>query len=313
MKTLSCKGLTDKDQLVLRSLVDLMISRTSDDWTYSEEGESDVVIVDTDNLSDPRNVIDEIEARNGVAIEYSNSNTSDTSRLRIQKPLRAANLISVFNSVESRLTRGEIPNTNNTGNTAGDTAGILDLISAGKATLLRVSSRDSSCVIDLSSCRYSIRGSLSLAELLVSPEKAITTLAPEEPQGHEDDWQPMPSLQWLVGMKLSGGELIGNLHAGSRFKLHHWPPADLAKLEPQAMTLSAILSRKSGATIDEVVAKSGIPDSDIIRFINGAYLAKAISIRAVSTDTEDDTPNRPEPPSKGLFDMIRNRLTRKPR
>lgn len=59
MRLLSSEGLSPKDQLVLKSMVDLLSIRTDDRWKYVEgslhvEGTvGDVVLIDIDNLEDP--------------------------------------------------------------------------------------------------------------------------------------------------------------------------------------------------------------------------------------------------------------------
>ncbi|MGF2736432.1 hypothetical protein [Marinobacter sp. DUT-1] len=319
MKTLSSKGLTEKDLLVLKSLVDLMMSRTNDTWEYAESENCDAVIIDTDNLQNSTAVIDEIESRHAVAIEYSTGANAGNARFRIKKPLRAADLIAVFNSVEAGLTPtnattpAQVQNTQSPTKTAtkGD-SGLPDLLGNSDLRFLTVETPQGQCLIDLVNNRYELTGDLSLEELLQDSEKKISL---NEPPGHQDDldtnWRTAPSIKWKLGIFLSEGALIKNLHSKSRFKLLRWPPSDIPRALPSAMALSALFSRKSGATIEEASSETNVSPEETVGFINAAYLSGVLSVRAFNLG-EHHLPAQTAH-SRGLFDKIRDRLKRKPK
>ena len=320
MKTLSSKGLTEKDLLVLKSLVDLMMTRTSDTWEYAEIGNCDAVIIDTDNLENSTAIIDEVETRHAVAIEYSTVASAGKTRFRIKKPLRAADLIAVFNSVGAGLApkNGAKPSTADdqppaqSGTSSGRGSGILDLLNSPDSRFLKITASDCECVIDLANDRYHITGDVALNEVLLSSGKSIalsTTSSLQE--SYEPSWQGSPSLRWKLGIFLSDGELIKTLHSKSRFKLLRWPPSDIPRAMPTAMALSALLSRKSGATIEEALSKTNVSSEEAIGFVNGAYLSGVLSVRAINLDDHDQKPVKTGH-TKGLFNKIRDRLKRKP-
>lgn len=320
MKTLSSKGLTEKDLLVLKSLVDLMMSRTSDTWEYADSENCDAVIIDTDNLHDSTAIIDEIEARHAVAIEYSTGASAGKTRFRIKKPLRAADLIAVFNSVEAGMApkNGVKPSADDDqppapGISSGRDSGTLDLLNGLDSRFLKITACNCECLIDLANDRYHITGDIALDELLRSSGKSIalsTTSWIED--SYEPTWQSTPSLKWKLGIFLSDGELIKTLHSKSRFKLLRWPPSDIPRAMPTAMALSALLSRKSGATIEEALSETNVSSEEAIGFVNGAYLSGVLSVRAFNLDDHDQQPVKTEQ-TKGLFDKIRDRLKRKPK
>jgi len=322
LKTLSSKGLTEKDLLVLKSLVDLMMSRTSDTWEYADSENCDAVIIDTDNLHDSTAVIDEIEARHGVAIEYSTGANAGKARFRIKKPLRAADLIAVFNSVEAGLTPREeagAPTSAKeaapaqTDHASGRNSGLPDLLNGSDSRFLKITANDCQCVIDLANDRYELTGGLTLDQLLRDPEMSV---ALDETPQHRDKldatWQTQPSLKWKLGIFLSKGELIKNLHSKSRFKLLRWPPSDIPRALPSAMALSALFSRKSGATIEEALAATNVLPEEAVGFVNAAYLSGVLSVRAFNLGEHDSKPVQAQH-SGGLFNKIRDRLKRKPK
>lgn len=319
MKTLSSMGLTPKDQLVLKSLIDLMISRTNEDWTYTDNGEGDVVIVDTENLQNSPEIIREMESRQTIVIEFSAVATAN-SRLRIQKPLRAANLIAVFNSVETELSdqKGR-PEANGTARreSAATPSGqnhrglLRKILETQNRHSLVIAANGAECIIDLVNDRYQTPGGLTPDDLLRSPSRQVKTSSTSSPAvGSENAWQAAPSIRWKLGLFLSDGMLIESLHSKSRFKLLRWPPSDVPRTFPYVMTLCALLSRKSGATLEEIQREANVSPSDAVALINGAYLANALSIRAFHLE-EQPSPSASAERPRGLFDKIRDRLKRK--
>lgn len=297
-----------------------MMSRTSDTWEYAESDNCDAVIIDTDNLENSTAIIDEIEARHAVAIEYSTVASAGKTRFRIKKPLRAADLIAVFNSVEAGLTPTKATTPTQVNNTPSRTktatngdSGLPDLLSNSDLRFLTVETPQGQCLIDLVNNRYELIGDLSLEELLQDSEKKIFL---NEPPGHQDDldttWRTAPSIKWKLSIFLSEGALIKNLHSKSRFKLLRWPPSDIPRALPSAMALSAVFSRKSGATIEEALSETNVSSEEAIGFVNGAYLSGVLSIRAFNLDDHDQKPVETGH-TKGLFNKIRDRLKRKPK
>lgn len=315
MKTLSCRGLTDKDQLVLRSLIDLMVSRTNERWALVDDATSSVVIVDTDNLKNSPEIIDEVESQHAVVIEYSSETTGKT-RLRIHKPLRAANLITVLNSVDAGpSSKTDVAETHQSqADSLGDLqhgGKHLDLLSGQSSPHLKIAAGDSDCTIDLSGDRYLLNGDQPFETLLGSPDRELTPCADQEHADQSDArWRSDASLKWKLGLYLSDGALFENLSSRSRFKLLRWPPPDIPRAFPGVMTLSALFSRPSGATIGEALQEANVSITDTVGFINAAYLSRALSIRAFKPEELDPTRAGTERPV-GLFSKIRDRLTRK--
>jgi hypothetical protein len=322
LKTISSRGLTDKDQLVLKSLIDLVITRTRHNWSYTDNTESDVAIVDTDNLSNLSSILNDLRAHRILAVEYSSREASSgVTPFRIPKPLRAANLISTINAVEASLESDETgPEQDSSAPPAQQSQAretlktdttASELLSGTGAQWLRITSGELYGVVELIGDRYQISPGSTLDELLAQPDRQVQGVAAPD-TSDPSAWHKTRSLRWKLGHYLSDGQLLNTLHGSSRFKLLRWPPSDVPRLAPHIMTLCALLGRKSGATLDEIVAESGIPKTDAIAFINGAYMAKALSVRAFNhAEKANPEAATEEPPPKGLFDKIRDRLKRK--
>lgn len=324
MKTISGRGLTSKDQLVLKSLIDLVITRTSYSWSYTDDESSDVAIIDTDNLSDPESIIGDLQRQKILAVEYSQSK-STKGQFYLPKPLRAATLIAAINSVEAVLDPSEQkPSHTDDGidalesylleNTPDITSSVTSVLSNFTGSLA-ITSGNQRCLIDLAGDRYQISNGISLDELLKRPDKRVTPVNKNPDTSTPTNWQTSPSLRWKLGIHLSEGALVNSLHSSSRFKLLRWPPSDVPRsASPYILNLCALLGRKSGATLEEIIAESKIPKADAVGFINGAYLARAISVRAFNSGDQAPTKGSPSAPAnQSLFAKIRDRLTRKPK
>lgn len=318
--------MTNKDQLVLKSLIDLVITRTRHNWSFTDDDSSDVAIVDTDNLTAPEKIIGELQRQRILSIAYSQTNPTG-GQFYLPKPLRAATLIAVINSVETALAKENPPDSRAAEatdpldplesylrrNTPETTTSVTNVLSNFTGSLV-ITSENQRCLVDLTGDRYQITNGASLDELLKSPGKRVTSLNRNADTETPENWQKSPSLRWKLGIHLSEGLLVNSLHSSSRFKLLRWPPSDVPKSAPFILNLCALLGRKSGATIDEIVAESQIPVAEAVGFINGAYLARAISVRAFnSADQPSTKAPRPETANRGLFERIRDRLRGKPK
>ena len=186
------------------------------------------------------------------------------------------------------------------------------MLSAADRQLLQVTGGGKTCVIDLAHERYRITPDEGILDLLKQHNKTITAIRGEcSDPVPLSEWQTSASLRWQLGLQLSDGKLMTSLHDTSRFKLLRWPPPDISRASPSIMTLCALLGRSAGATIDEIVSASNIPAHQAIAFINGAYLARAVSVRAFQTEAKDRNQATPAH-SRSLFAKIRDRLKRKP-
>lgn len=319
MRLLSSEGLSPKDQLVLKSMVDLLSIRTDDRWKYVEgslhvEGTvGDVVLIDIDNLEDPERITAAAEARQAVVIEYSMNTEAQTSHYRVQKPLRAAALISLLNLAGMRQGPTEDADRGRRAATqpAPEILDRLDVQDDEHPSWLKISTTDAECVVDLVNERYHMKGAHLLHDLLLTPGKSMTfsreSLAPT---GHGSGWVSLPHLKWRFGITLSGGQLCSSLRQRQRFKLTRWPPQDIARSYPDTLTFSALLSRKSGASIEEICESSGAPAEVVIGFINGAQLSGSLSDKIIGP-TDPAGPSGRKPGDNGLFRKIRERLKRR--
>lgn len=319
MKTISSRGLTEKDQLVLKSLIDLVINRTRYSWSYTESNPGDVAIIDADNLESPGDAFHQLRGQQVIVVAYGDGAVSDHTPFRIPKPIRAATLIAAINAIESSLEAGEDKDDGGTGQPAApesrqanEQPATRHLNNLGKSGL-HIKAGNLECLVDPTGNRYRITAGHSLEELLAQPDKTLE--AATSTKGHDGlaDWHSSPSLRWKLGIALSAGELVNNLHIGSRFKLLRWPPTDVTRSASHILNLCSLLSRKSGASVEEITSRSAVPRADTIAFINGAALAGALSVRAFGAAEQPAPQPRPEPQPKGLFEKIRDRLKRKPK
>lgn len=321
MKTLSSVGLSTKDETVLKALVDLLGPRTRESWVYSSERRADAVILDTDNTQEASRWLAEQDAGVSTSIAYSGGVSSLPAQHYLTKPLRAADLIAVLNTI---VDRPETAASANPAAVAGAAASATEPGAAGGQTPAQQLSDRPSGYVQITAAGETLvfdRGQ-RLCQSSLPPERLRDWLQgepadfaitwgedPVASPGNDTggNWRPDRDLLWTLGLHGSRGRLLRQLDPASRFKLLRWPDPALLRLAPYCVSLCALLSRKSGVTLDEIAAASDVPRADAVSFMNAASLTGILTVRTVKID--GDSPRRvAEASQRGLFAKIRSRL-----
>lgn len=316
MKTLSSVGLSTKDETVLRALVDLLGPRTRESWVYSSERRADAVILDTDNTQEASRWLAEQDAGVSTSIAYSGGVSSLPAQHYLTKPLRAADLIAVLNTIVDRPERPASVNPSSVPGgaaaaTGGPTpaqqlsdrpSGYVQMTAAGETLVFDRGQRLCQSSLPLERLRDWLHG--EPADFAITWGEGPLAAPGNDTAGN---WRPDRDLLWALGLHGSRGHLLRQLDSASRFKLLRWPDPALLRLAPYCVSLCALLSRKSGVTLDEIAAVSDVPRADAVSFINAASLCGILTVRTVKID--GDSPRRvAEGSQRGLFAKIRSRL-----
>lgn len=326
MKTLSSVGLSTKDETVLKALVDLLGPRTRDTWIYAPQSKADAVILDTDNAEAASRWLAEPGAEASTSIAYSGGTSSLPAQHYLTKPFRAADLIAVLNTIVDHPETVATADPENPSFAASSAAS--DQSTAGEATLAqRLSDRQAGYVritgagqeLIFDRGRRLCQSSLAPGEVrdwLHSEPADLAISGRDEPfsgQGSDSDsdvggrWVADRDLLWALGLHGSGGRLLRQLDPAIRFKLLRWPDPSLLKHAQHCVSLCALLSRKSGVTLDEIATASDIVREDAVSFVNAASLTGILTVRSMKIDGETPPPVA-EMSNKGLFAKIRSRL-----
>ena len=113
--------------------------------------------------------------------------------------------------------------------------------------------------------------------------------------------QPLSRLQWFGGLLAGEGRLLSGYDPGGRYLLNKWPQTE--REFPRHFRIATAMM-KGPATLGEIAAASGVPETDIADFVN-ANLATGFA-EAVSDAPASAEPARPTKPGS-LFDRFRGR------
>ncbi|TWI05037.1 hypothetical protein IP90_01180 [Luteimonas cucumeris] len=113
------------------------------------------------------------------------------------------------------------------------------------------------------------------------------------------DAQPLSRLQWYGGLLAGKGELLPGNDPAGRYRLNKWPQTE--REFPKHFRIATAMM-KGPATLDEIVAASGVPAGDVADFVN-ANLVTGFA------ESVPDLPPEPAEPAKpgGLFGRLRGR------
>jgi len=111
--------------------------------------------------------------------------------------------------------------------------------------------------------------------------------------------QPLLRLVWLGALLAGDGALAPGYDPDARYQLHKWPQTE--REYPRHFRIATAMM-KGPATLEEIIAASGLPAEDVLRFVN-ANLATGYAEPVVETPPAPETTER----SAGFFSRLRRR------
>ncbi|MET0328978.1 MAG: hypothetical protein ABW163_09445 [Luteimonas sp.] len=111
--------------------------------------------------------------------------------------------------------------------------------------------------------------------------------------------QALSRLVWLGGLLAGDGALAPGHDPDARYQLNKWPQTE--REYPRHFRIATAMM-KGPATLDEIVAASGLPAEEVVRFVN-ANLATGYAEPVPETPVEADPAERPG----GFFSRLRRR------
>lgn len=284
---ITTRGLSPTQDLVLRSLIELLPGRTREDWGYSDDENADVMIIDVESTvggkiwerystQDRKHcVVAVVNEASTLGVQYS-----------ITKPIRFRGLLDVLDNIStSRRWLSEAGHNN--GWQLKDEQVVVApshyklleiLISKKLGHAMRVSVGDVDLfVVDSAQNRcYLLADIERVYEACTSYEVEIRT----QPETQQQIELPLRSTQlfslesfrWNVGLNAFGGKLLPEIANWRGYQLNHWPNFGglnhLPGVHPQ---LAAYLSAGPG-TVDSISETLGLNKSEVIDFLNACYL-----------------------------------------
>jgi hypothetical protein len=110
--------------------------------------------------------------------------------------------------------------------------------------------------------------------------------------------QPLSRLQWYGGLLAGGGKLLAGFDPSAKYRLSKWPQTE--REFPKHFRIATAMM-KGPATLEEITAASGVPQEDVVDFVN-ANLSTGFA------EVVSDTPTEPTDQQKGgLFGRLRGK------
>lgn len=330
--TLTTVGLSLHDDLLIKSLLQIVNARTRDRWHFRDDLESDVALCDPGSAL--VSVVQKQAQRYGsphcISLVHEGlAPIRGTSVLAA--PVRAADFIAMLDSVSSALATSAhassaLPHCDaigaNSVSAQPSSFGLVmhDLFAQASNDVYRIDSANVTLHVIPATRVWLLVQALDeneITQLLRSPpDLTLTRLSRDHAQRllADDRINPYPaeSLLWRAGLQGSQDRLLPGLPHDARFALRRWPDFGRLKHEQAHFRMAALLTR-APHDLDELANASAQTREMACAFINACGLCDLITVRPAepraSTESVTATSfDRPSSRYAGIFRSIRGAL-----
>ncbi|QBB72411.1 hypothetical protein ELE36_19685 [Pseudolysobacter antarcticus] len=330
--TLTTIGLSLHDDLLIKSLLQIVNARTRDRWHFRDDMESDVALCDPESALVP--LVQKHAQRNGsprcISLVHEGLEPIRGTSV-LAAPVRAADFIAMLDSVSSGLTtsahassaspRGDAIGTNSI-SSQPPSFGLLmhDLFAQASNDVYRIDSANVTLHVIPATRVWLLVQPLEeddITQLLRSPpDLTLTRLSRDHAQRllADDRINPYPveSLLWRAGLQGAQDRLLPGLPHDARFALRRWPDFGRLKHEQAHFRMAALLTR-APHDLDELANTSAQTHELARGFINACALCDLITVRppasrATTVSATAASFDRPSSRYAGIFRSIRGAL-----
>jgi hypothetical protein len=96
--------------------------------------------------------------------------------------------------------------------------------------------------------------------------------------------QPYMRLLWLCGLTVANGQLLPGFSPGRKFALTKWP--QIEREYPKHFRLATVMM-KGPALIREIAETSGVPEAEVVDFVNAGLLTGYVVVEGTTTTAGD--------------------------
>lgn len=330
--TLTTIGLSLHDDLLIKSLLQIVNARTRDHWHFHDDMESDVALCDPESAL--VSLVQKYSQRNGnprcISLVHE-----DAAPIRgtsvLTAPVRAADFIAMLDSVSislasaaqasSALPHGDMSGANSVGAQPSSFGLVMhDLFAQASNDVYRIDSANVTLHVIPATRVWLLVQPLEeeeISQLLRSPaDLTLTRLSRDHAQRllSDDRINPYPveSLLWRAGLQGTQDRLLPGLPHDARFALRRWPDFGRLKHEQAHFRMAALLTR-APHDLDELASASAQTREVALGFINACALCDLITVRpaaprATTVSATAASFDRPSSRYAGIFRSIRGAL-----
>lgn len=322
--TVTCLGVPLRTELRLKSMLEVVNAKTTDQWSFTEQGNAHVAICDpTSALSSvTRKRLSHGATRFFSLVEDAELAAAGTSVIR--DPIRASDLIELLNLVSSTLSL-ELPPREWAALVSSEDSSVDGRDAFPVAVALRgLAQRDAQLVYALQAESFEMHVVPATRSVLLPRPLDDETLAHLAAQGVHIGIREWPAshgqlladtgsqtykldaMLWRLAQRGCKRRLLPELPADAHFKLRRWP--DFGRLEhtPDDLRLAARLVRQR-MTVLELAIVTGLPVSTINAFVNACCLIELLEVHGLAQPDRSVSGARPSRYS-GIFSAIRAAL-----
>lgn len=294
-------GLTLRDELLIRSLVQVIGSKTIDRWTFCEDFEADVA------LCSPNSSLSAVTLRRAelsstlICISVVHDNDVALAGTQVLRaPVKSAELIALLNDVSNLPTRiRPVESAHGMPEDAQTLADVLYELMQEKSPDLYAVECDglSIFLVPASRTLYATARPVDaeLTQWLAAREVRVRNMG--EPSAHHiandiKNEHDLDVLLWRAGLEHTSNGFPLSLPTSTGFRLRRWP--DFGRLRHQAfhLRMAALLSR-SKCTVEELATASNQDVKDAFAFVNACAMCDLIVIDAtIPTVRPQSSPGR---------------------
>lgn len=319
--TLTSIGLPVRAELRLKSLLEVINSKTTDRWSFVEQADAHVAICD------PASALSSVTMRRGASgatrffslVEDVSLAAAGTSVIR--DPIRASDLIELLNLVSSTLSC-EAPQREWAALASATTTSVdgRDVFPVAAALRGLAKGRGQSVyVLQAGAFEMHVMPAARAVHLLepIDDQGLLGLAAPGVPisirelpathaQGLVAQSCRLDEFLWRLGLYGEKTRLLPELPANASFKLRRWPDFGRIEHTPDHLRLAAHLVRQK-STVLELAIATGLAVSIVNAFINACCLCELVEVHAVER-AERTVPVAEPTRYAGIFRTIRSVL-----
>jgi hypothetical protein len=283
-RKLTTIGLPLRDDLLIRSLVQVIRSKTVDDWTFHDGFEADVILCDPDsNLSGValRRVGQSATLACVSVVHDGQAPLPDTKTLRA--PIKSAELIALLNDI-SRPAGPDSRGPTQAAETNDDrsVADVLhELMQAKSPDLHAVESATAALFITPASRTLHAAAPLTEADMQqwLGAGRVRTRRIDRQTVHHTESKHSFDKLLWKIGLTHTDSRLLRGLPEGAKFKLKRWPDFGVFAHEMFHFRMAALLSR-GGHTVEGLAAATSRTANEARAFVNACAMCDLLRVDA---------------------------------
>lgn len=281
-RKLTTVGLPLRDDLLIRSLVQVIGTKTVDTWVFHEGFEADVALCNPDSSLSGLAVRRAAQSSALICVSVVHDGGGPLPGTRVlHAPVKSTELIALLNDISLSATQaGHAGAAHPAPDNAADRgiANVLHELMLAKSTDLHAIECDGIPILLVPASRtlYATTppAEAEMERWLSAREVHVRRLGEQAQHGAVTEAaykRDLDALLWEAGLATAGGALLSGLPAQAKFHLKRWPDFGRRRHHAFHFRMAALLSRNA-CSAEELAAASNHPVNEARAFINACAM-----------------------------------------